>query len=170
MKPVTQPLFLSPRIEQLPEKKIIGMRLKMSLANDKTGELWRSFMPRRKEITHVVTPDLFCLQVYEKPLDYNTFNPAVEFEKWAAVEVSDFEAIPDDMETFTLPGGLYVVFLYKGAASEFASPFHFIFGDWLPNSAYFLDHRPHFEILGEKYKNNDPASEEEIWVPIKPKE
>ena len=34
---------------------------------------------------------------------------------------------------------------------------------------YTLDDRPHFEILGEKYKNQDPDSEEELWIPIKPK-
>ncbi|MFM9945765.1 MAG: GyrI-like domain-containing protein, partial [Bacteroidia bacterium] len=44
-----------------------------------------------------------------------------------------------------------------------------IYGTWIPNSEYNLDNRPHFEILGEKYKNNHPDSEEEIWIPIKPK-
>ncbi len=39
----------------------------------------------------------------------------------------------------------------------------------LPNSEYELENRPHFEVLGEKYKNNDPNSEEEIWIPIKKK-
>jgi AraC family transcriptional regulator len=47
--------------------------------------------------------------------------------------------------------------------------FQYIFGTWLPNSEYVLDNRPHFEILGEKYKNDDPTSEEEIWIPIKAK-
>jgi len=27
----------------------------------------------------------------------------------------------------------------------------------------------HFELLGEKYKNNHPDSEEEVWIPIKEK-
>jgi AraC family transcriptional regulator len=35
------------------------------------------------------------------------------------------------------------------------------------NSKYLLDNRPHFETLGEKYKNEDPSSEEEVWIPIK---
>ncbi|MDP5096829.1 MAG: GyrI-like domain-containing protein [Flavobacterium sp.] len=39
----------------------------------------------------------------------------------------------------------------------------------MPNSEYQLDNRPHFEILGAKYKNNAPDSEEEIWIPIKRK-
>jgi len=38
----------------------------------------------------------------------------------------------------------------------------YIFSDWLPKSDYELDEKPHFEILGEKYKNDDPNSEEEI--------
>lgn len=44
-----------------------------------------------------------------------------------------------------------------------------IFSDWLPKSDYELDERPHFEILDEKYKNDDPNSEEEIWIPIRNK-
>jgi AraC family transcriptional regulator len=32
-----------------------------------------------------------------------------------------------------------------------------------------LDNRPHFEILGEKYKQGSPDSEEEIWIPVKEK-
>ncbi|RAK02673.1 AraC family transcriptional regulator [Larkinella arboricola] len=158
---------MTPRIETLPEKKLVGKRLRMSFANDRTGELWRSFMPRRKEIVNPVTTDLFSLQVYEKPFDYNTFTPTAEFEKWALVEVADFNHVPDGLETVILPDGLYAVFLYKGLPSEFAETFHYIFGTWLPASNYVLDHRPHFEVLGEKYRNNDPDSEEEIWVPIR---
>jgi AraC family transcriptional regulator len=41
---------MHPRIETLPEKKLVGKWLEMSFANNKTAELWRSFMPRKKEI------------------------------------------------------------------------------------------------------------------------
>jgi AraC family transcriptional regulator len=67
-----------------------------------------------------------------------------------------------------LTGGLYAVFDYKGLSTD-NSIFQFIFGTWLPSSEYDLDDRPHFEVLGNKYKNNDPTSEEEIWIPIKMK-
>ena len=72
------------------------------------------------------------------------------------------------METFSLAGGLYAVFDYKGSSND-PSIFQFIFGTWLPSSDYVLDDRPHFEVLGDKYKNNDPNSEEEIWIPIRQK-
>ncbi|HMK05999.1 MAG TPA: GyrI-like domain-containing protein [Flavobacterium sp.] len=159
---------MQPRIETLPEKKLIGKRLRMSLANNMTFKVWQSFMPRRKEIANAVTTDLTSMQVYDTSYSFSNFDPNAEFEKWAAVEVSDFDSVPDGMETFTLPGGLYAVFHYKGRNTD-TEIFRYIFGTWLPASDYSLDNRPHFEMLGEKYKNNDPESEEDIWIPIKAK-
>jgi len=154
-----------PRIETLEPKKLAGKRLTMSIAANRTGELWKSFMPVRGKVARNLGQELISMQVYE-PGYFEAFNPASEFEKWATVEVADFENVPDDMETFTLPGGLYAVFDYKGPANDSAI-FHYIFGTWLPSSGYLLDDRPHFEVLGARYKNNDPDSEEEIWIPIR---
>jgi AraC family transcriptional regulator len=158
---------MTPRIETLQEKKLIGMWLKMSFSEYKVGELWKIFLPKRKEITNPVTPDVFSVTAYS-PGHFEDFKPTNEFEKWAAVEVQDFDNVPNGMETFVLPGGLYAVFDYKGLSTENAI-YQFIYGAWLPASEYALDNRPHFEVLGNKYKNNDPESEEEIWIPIKPK-
>jgi AraC family transcriptional regulator len=51
-----------------------------SLANNKTSELWRSFMQRRKEINQVVPPDLFSLQIYPDSY-FQNFNPTTIFPK-----------------------------------------------------------------------------------------
>lgn len=157
----------TPRIERLTEKKLAGKRLTMSFASYKMDELWKSFMPRRKEIKDNLTNDLISLVVY-KPAHFADFTPANEFERWAAVEVATFDHVPTEMETFVLQGGLYAVFDYKGLSTD-NSIFQYIFGTWLPGSDYLLDDRPHFEVLGDNYKNNDPNSEEEIWIPIKMK-
>jgi AraC family transcriptional regulator len=101
-----------PRIEYLTEKKLIGKRLTMSLVKNKTGELWQSFMPKRKEVLNTATNDLISMQVY-KPSHFIAFNPSNEFEKWATVEVTNFESVPTDMETYILVGGLYAIFDYK---------------------------------------------------------
>ena len=126
-------------------------------------------MPRKKEVYFPVSTDLFCLQVFDDSLEFKDYNQHTEFAKWAAIEVADFDRIPDGMEAYTLPGGLYAVFLHKGAASTGAKIFEYIYGTWLPNSQYEFDNRTQFEILGANYLNNDPNSEEEIWVPIKSK-
>lgn len=158
---------MQPRVETLVEKTLVGKRLRMSLVANRTGELWRSFMPRRREISNTVTSDLYSMQVYSQPVDFG--NLQQEFDKWAAVEVSDVSSIPDGMEAFTLKGGLYAVFSYRGSSTD-TTIFRHIFGTWLPGSVYTLDNRPHFEVLGDKYKNADPDSEEEIWIPIKPRD
>ena len=156
---------MEPRIEMVHEKKLVEKRLRMSLQDNKTGELWRSLMPERKKIQHSVGTELYSLQVYE-PLYFKHFNPAAIFEKWALVEVNDFDNVPPGMETFVLTAGLYAVFIHKGSNTD-TKTFEYIFTEWLPRSGYVLDNRPHFEILGEKYKNADPDSEEEIWIPIR---
>ena len=159
---------MTPRIETTVERKLVGKRTTMSLANNRTSDLWKDFMPRRKEIINVVTNGFISMTVY-RPAHFIDFKPTNEFEKWAAVEVSNFETVPKGMETFVLQGGLYAVFDYKGSSND-PKIFQYIFGTWLPNSKYIVDNRPHFEVLGEKYKNNDPTSEEEIWIPIKQKQ
>lgn len=159
---------MHPEIKIIPEKKLVGKRMKMTFSDNKTGELWRSFMPMRREIQNTVTEDLYSLQVYDPSMDFVKSDMHKPFEKWAAAEVSDFNNIPPSMEVFTLPKGLYAVFSYQGAASQGAETFRYIFEEWLPDSGYRLDNRPHFEILGEKYKNEDPDSEEEIWIPVRP--
>lgn len=157
---------MKPRIENLIEKKLVGKRMKMSLADNKTFHLWQSFMLRRKEIVNNLNSELISLQVYDRTLRLGDFNQ--EFEKWAAVEVADFSNVPEEMEALVLPGGLYAVFDYRGSSSD-TRIFQYIFRTWLTDSEYLLDDRPHFEVLGEKYKNNDPNSEEEIWIPVKVK-
>ena len=160
---------MTPRIIPIPEKKLVGKRTRMTLSANQTAKLWQSFMPRRKEIRNKLNSELFSVGVYDQNLDFKDFNPTTEFEKWAAIEVSNFDNVPSEMETFTLSGGLYAVFDYKGLNTD-DSIYRYIFGEWIPDSDYELDERPHFEILGDKYKNNDPTSEEEIWIPIKLKQ
>lgn len=160
---------MNPRIEILQEKQLIGMHLPMTLAQNRTGELWRSFMPRRNEIEHRANGEMISMQVYNAQMDFGNMNPLLVFEKWATVEVTSDFNIPDGMELFSLPGGLYAVFDYKGSSQDAADFFRNVFGTWFPASGYDVDNRPHFEVLGVKYRNNDPDSEEEVWIPIRNK-
>jgi AraC family transcriptional regulator len=156
---------MQPKIETITEKKLVGNRLTMSLMNNRTSELWSNFISRRNEVQNSIGTMLYSLQVYE-PGYFDAFDSNKEFEKWAAVEVLDFKVIPKEMEAFTLPKGLYAIFHYKGSSND-KSIFQYIFGEWLPNSNYRVDNRPHFEMLGEKYKNADPNSEEDVYIPIR---
>lgn len=144
--------------------KLIGYHQKMSIVNNLTGQLWGRFGPRIIEVKNRVTEVKISMQVYD-PFYFQKFDPEKEFDKWATVEVKNFNDIPDGMKEYTLPGGLYAVFDYKGSSKD-QSIFQYIFGEWLPVSGYDIDDRPHFEVLGVNYRNNSHDSEEEIWIPI----
>ena len=148
-------------------KKMIGFSTKTSLSNNQTEKVWQQLMPRLKEVKNLVSSDLVSLQIYNFT-DFNNFSPITEFTKYALIEVKNYDYIPDGFEKFNLPSGKYAVFLHKGTSAAFPKTAQYIFYEWLPNSEFELDDRPHFEILGDNYKGHDnPESEEEVWIPIK---
>jgi AraC family transcriptional regulator len=155
---------MNPTIKIFPTTKFIGKNLLFTYADYRVFELWSGFMPRRKEILNVIGNEVYNIQINPKDFD---FKPTSPFVKWAAVAVTSFDYIPDEMELLEIAEGLYAVFNYKGDQSNVAAFFNSIYTEWLPSSGYQLDSRPQFEILGEKYKNDSPESEEEIWIPIK---
>lgn len=157
------------RIEMLSKKSLVGKSTRMSLTNNTTHELWHSFMVDKAAIPDVIGTDLYSIQIYDELHYFKNFSPQTEFTKWAAIEVVSIENIPNGFDCFVIENGLYAVFLHKGPATEFKRTFQFIFGQWLPNSEYVIDDRPHFEVLRENYKNDDPNSKEEVWIPIKKK-
>lgn len=158
-----------PRIEISTERKLVGNRLRMSFSNNRTKELWQGFMPRRSEVRNITGAELYSVEVYDDPRFFENYTPGKEFEKWAAIPVANFDSVPTGMETIIIPEGLYAVFIYKGKASEASKMYRYIFATWIPDSGFLLDSRPHFALMGEKYRNEDPDSEEELWIPLKKK-
>ncbi|MCW7491671.1 GyrI-like domain-containing protein [Leptospira sp. 2 VSF19] len=156
---------MNSEIIQVDQKTIVGMKLEMSLLENQTPGLWQKFMPKLNSISNRLDNHLISMTIY--PSDYfQNFNPSNRFKKWAGIEVSKAATLFDELEIIKIPSGLYVRFLYQGLPSQ-AGPFYqSIFQEWLPKSGYKLDNRPHFELMGDKYKNNDPSSEEMIYIPV----
>jgi len=159
---------IQPKIESITVKNLVGIQMQMNFSKYQVGLLWSKFMPQSTEIKNRVTRDLISLAVYPEGFSFSKaeFNPELNFTKWAGAEVENLNHIPQGMEPLRVPAGLYAVFHYKGLNTD-TSIFEYIHGEWLPNSPYGLDHRPHFEVLGDRYKNGDPNSEEDIFIPIR---
>lgn len=156
---------MNPRLEHFPGKFLLGFDMAMSLAANRTQELWRTFLQQKKRITNTIGTDLYSVQIYPKNY-FGEFSLQREFTRWATVEVSAISSVPEGMKSLQVPAGLYAVFLHKGAALMAEKTMRFIFQEWLPASDFMLDDRPHFEVLGKKYRNDDPESEEDIWIPV----
>ena len=155
------------RIIQSPEILIVGMKATMSFSNisEETGKLARQFMPRLKEIRGRVDDNTLSLQNYDD-FDYTKVSPTMTFEKWVGVEVDNLNDVPEGMETLTINSGRYLVIDFKGSIQEFVKNWNYIHSQWLPNSDYELDNRPHFEKLSPSYSPMNVVNQEEIWIPV----
>lgn len=153
------------KLTSVPQMTFVGIRHSMSFVENQTAKLWAAFMPVRDQIEGTIGNELYSIENY--PIGFfEPFNPKTEFEKWAAVRVAGETPIPDGMEQLPVEGGKYAVFTYRGLPSEAAPFFQQIFSQVLPQAGLQVDNRPHFAIMGEKYKGNHPDSEEEIWIPV----
>lgn len=161
--------MIEPNIIELEALTLLGMSIRTSVSENKAFELWSGFKPKVKHIPNKASGLFYSVQQYQKGIAMEEFSPTTLFQKWAAVEITDTEAVQPDLETLHLEGGKYAVFIHKGPSSAFYQTSQYIFGTWLPNSAYELDDRVHFERFDESYRLNDPLAEEEIWIPIKEK-
>lgn len=159
---------MKPTIVELPEKKFVGMRMRMSHQENLTPVLFRSFMPRHKEIKYALGNGAHAIHIYDQGFQIQGFSITTVFEKWAAMEVSQFEPLSTEMEQLIIPSGKYALFIHKGLTKDFPKTNQYIYTEWLPQSGYTYDDRPYFERMGENYFGpNDPNSEEEIYIPIR---
>ena len=152
---------MNPRLVTISEKNLIG--IKSSMHHGEYGyiiALWKRFMPRKKEIKNCLNAELIAIQVYD---DFNAMEKP--FEIWACAEALNFEIIPEGMTSITITKSDYAVFVHKGM--DAAVTYQKIMIEWLPTSGYEIDNRPHFQVMGSKYINGSPDSEEDFYVPVK---
>jgi AraC family transcriptional regulator len=156
-----------PRFEILIPRFLVGKRMRMSLAADRTYELWSSFMPLRRHVSGIIESGLWSVDRYAPDMDFRHFGPETEFEKWAAVEADPAAELPEGLESLMLEGGLYAVFIHRGSPADAEKTYRYIFEQWIPSSGYIPDQRCHFALMGEKYNPASPDSEEEVWIPVR---
>ena len=156
-----------PVVKQIPDKLIIGRKIATSITQYNPFELWSKFMPKRKEILNPISAEVLSIQIFQEDTFASTsFNENTLFDMWAAIEVTKIEQPPADMESYIIYGGTFVTFTLKGEQPTLTEQYNYLINDWLPKEGYCIDNRAHFQVMGDKYKRNDPNSEEEAWIPI----
>ncbi len=157
---------LEPSIITLSETKLVVKGVSMSFSQDKTHELWQSFRPMIKGIPNKMDNDKYSVQIYPDANFFKDFDPTRVFRKYAAVKVSDYGDLSEGLEQLIIPESQYALFDYMGKPSEASETFRYILCQWIPNSKYSLEDRPHIAKMGVKYKGERPDSEEELLIPI----
>ena len=148
-------------IKKIADTVLIGLPLQMNLAQNKTPELWRSFMQSCSKNSYTPLRPLVSLQIYQAAEDYKS-SEAI-FTKWAGFFASNSFEVPAFLQSVAISAGAYAVFDYNGGPAGAQAFFNEVFTISLPQAACKVDFRPHFEILHDNYREN---LQEEIWIPI----
>ncbi|MBO3700626.1 GyrI-like domain-containing protein [Roseivirga sp. E12] len=160
-------ISLEPEIVIEPARNLVGLHCKTSMVQNNIPMLWTVFRRRQHEIKNTINNGRFGVSDY-KNLKVSQFTPSAMIGKWATVEVSSQEEIPEEMVVYNLSGGLYARFMHKGGKKNVQMSFEYIYSTWLPNTKYEIDNRDHFEHYPKVYLGpENPESELFIFLPIK---
>jgi len=148
------------------EKKLCGKTIQTTIAAQETSKLWRPFREAIKKKLDLAPNLFYSISRYGVELAKGEFTIDGEFEKCAAIEAS-LSNCPTGFEEVILDGGLYAVFLHRGAADGFPATMQEFLQHWLPKSDYILDSRNHFETFDQRYDPFSSRSVETIYIPLK---
>jgi len=95
-------------------------------------------------------------------------------KKWfymVAMELADLSEIPINMVGKVIPANTYAVFTAKGGVKNLPKTSRYAHDEWLPKSKYEEADWFEFELYDERFKDiDDPASEIDIYIPIREKD
>ncbi len=156
------------KIVKRDEIKLVGTlyHTSMQTAGGIPGMWDKEFIPRMKEIQHVINSNCYGLELYP-----DNFMETNQFTYMAAFEVSKLEDIPINMFGVTLPAATYAVFTVKGKLDpeKIKETFHKIYHEWLPSSDYTFAYPYDFEFYDDenkRFKPDQDDSELDIYLPV----
>lgn len=88
-------------------------------------------------------------------------------EYMCAVEVKNFDGLPEDMARLRLPKQTYAVFMHDRHVSEIQATCRAIWSDWLPGSGREPADSPFFERYTGSFDPKTGDGGLEVWLPLK---
>ena len=151
-------MSMEPKIVAKPAFTVVGMKYRGENKNDEIGQMWREFLPRIKEIKHMIKNGLsygVCSDLEDTDV----------FEYVAGMEVERAADIPEGMVSWTVPEQKYAVFACTLPTLHAA--YEHAFQAWLPQSGYERGDSYDFELYDRTFDGEVEDSELYIYIPIK---
>jgi len=153
------------KIVQLQPITIVGIKINTSLQANETSTLWRSFRSRLDELENTVDENLISAARYPEHYSATSYN--IEFEKWAARQVSSIESVPPGMDSTVIQGGMFARFEHVGPVTTFHLLAKYIYGEWINEQPFELVDNYHFELFNEARSPMAKDAYEEVFIPIR---
>jgi len=158
-----------PRIVELPEIRVAGIRGETTLRDNRLRELWDRTNSLYSQIPNRIPGGRsfgICEACAENTL--YTMNEDILFTEVAGTEVSSFEGLTEPFVQKVIPGGRYAVFTHRGTLRMLPQTFDYIWGTWFLTTKEKLDWREDFELYDERFLGYDhPDSEVDLYIPVR---
>ncbi len=145
---------------------VTGFKIETSLENNRAATdiplFWNSFFEKKLfEKIPDIKGDKGLFGIYSN-LDFqNNFDFAI------CCQVDTLKQIPADLYTLEIPARNYAVFTAKGKMPEkLVNTWHYIYGNWLPNSIYEREKGIDFESYSPDFGQTTESSVD-IYIPLK---
>lgn len=158
-----------PRIVELPEIMVAGIRGETTLRDNRLRELWDRTNSLYKQIPNRI-PGGRSLGICEACAENTlyTMNDDILFTEVAGTEVSSFDGLTEPFVQKIIPGGRYAVFTHRGTLRMLPQTFDYIWGTWFLATKEELDWREDFELYDERFLGYDhPDSEVDLYIPVR---
>ena len=156
---------MEPVFKIIPGFKIVGMMYSGRVDTGEIPLLWNKFADKMETVPNRINEHK-CFGIIN-PFGENKSKGEIDYV--AAVEVENFNDVPDDMISADIPEGEYAIFTHVGPISNIMNSVKYIYGEWLPNSEYTLTGMPDLEVYDERFKLEAEDSECDICLSVKKK-
>lgn len=161
--PVAHGILREPGIVELPERLMVGLEYIGKNQNGEIPALWSAFNRRGGEVQHRVAPEqaIGLCGMAENPKEEG------EFSYVAGFFVDRADDLPQGMVARKVPAGMYVVFTHEAGPEALGKSYEYIWGTWMPNSAYQPAGAHDYELYDERFNAASPTWVMEIHIPVK---
>lgn len=157
---------MEPKIVSLGEFKLVGMQYVGNNQNGEIPQMWGAFMHRSNEIKNIANSSVAYGYAECRCEGECKCGQGGDFLYIAALEVSNFDEIPEGMVTRTVPPSKYAVFTHKGSIETLGITFNNIFSKWLPAAGLAPNQKFGFEYFDKRFNYSSEDSELDIYVPV----
>jgi AraC family transcriptional regulator len=163
---------LAPEIVTLPDMTVVGMQTLVSTKNNIIPNLWMRFVPRIGEIKKRAKTDASLGLSYDmQEISADPDTGESQFFYLAGAIVSDVKDLPEGMTFRKILKHKYAKFTHRGSLNKLGDTYRYMYGQWLPNSAYDIDEiAPEIEWYDNRFMPDSANSAFDIYLPIIDKE
>lgn len=155
-----------PKIVELSEIEIAGVRYEISLHQDELKEHWETFyalLPAQ----YMTRKKFGVYESFDEQTHYK-IHEDMQFCEVFGIEVNAADNILDGFVRRKIQKGRYAVFTHHGSLHTLTNTINYIWGTWILSTKEILDSRDSFELYDDRFLGYDDTDTEiDIYVAIK---